>query len=177
MQSLSWTRRDEKKPWATVIVTLTLERWGGTARLQYDVDHWSLQTGPQTQIVRLETTPCHFGGRRWWWICPATGRRCATLYLPNGGMRFLSRGPRAYKLAYASQRESETGRGHSRLARISRKLGAAYQGPCGVPPPRPKGMRTRTYERLVSEWEATENRLDVLFIAGAVKLLKRCKRL
>jgi AAA domain len=50
---------------------------------------------------------------RWWWICPATGRRVSKLYLPNGGVRFLSHGPGAYRLAYASQR-------HGRLDRDAR---------------------------------------------------------
>jgi hypothetical protein len=32
-------------------------------------------------LVQLVSTPCHYGGRRWWALCPACARRCAVLYL------------------------------------------------------------------------------------------------
>ena len=68
--------------------------------LRYDVEHFSMRTGSQHYPVSMVTTPCRFGGSRWWWVCPATGRRVGKLYLPNGGARVLSRGLGAYQLAY-----------------------------------------------------------------------------
>jgi len=50
----------------------------------------------------LTTTPQPFGGQRWWFICPRTGRRTAKLYLPDGALTFASR--QAYRLAYQCQR-------------------------------------------------------------------------
>ncbi len=59
--------------------------------------------------VRLVWTPCHFGGRRWWFICPlvindrACNRRVGILYLGNGkyfGCRHC------YNLTYESCKES-----------------------------------------------------------------------
>jgi hypothetical protein len=47
----------------------------------------------------------HFGGLRWWFVCPQLNRRMRKLYLPLGGRHFWSR--RAYELAYASQRETK----------------------------------------------------------------------
>jgi hypothetical protein len=48
---------------------------------------------PPTELeyaVHLTWTPAGFGGRRWWFVCPLSGRRCAVLHLPRGGRRFAS---------------------------------------------------------------------------------------
>jgi hypothetical protein len=172
-----WTRHSEAEPWAEVEVALNLYREHGFATLRYNVEHWSRRTGPQAQRVQIVSTPCRFGGRRWWWLCPATGRRCAKLYLPNGGTLFLSRGPGAYRLAYVSQNGSAMDRSHGRLARLHRKLGGDY-GHCDDPlPARPKWMRRRTYERLWAEWETTLDRHEAIFEAGAARILARESRL
>jgi hypothetical protein len=171
----TWTAHDEAKPRARVLVVLRLDHWRGEARLQFDVDHYSRRTGPQDQVVQMETTPCRFGGRRWWWLCPATWRRCSTLYLPNGGTRFLSRGIGAYRLAYASQNGGPLDRSHGRLARLHRKMGGTY-GHCDDPPPRrPKWMRRRTYDRLVAEWEGQMERHEEIWMEGAAKILARSR--
>ncbi len=54
------------------------------------------------QLIRLEFTEPHFGGRRWWMICPSGGQRVAKLYLPPGGDRFACR--EEWRLVYSSQR-------------------------------------------------------------------------
>ena len=56
---------------------------------------------------------------------------------------------------------------HHRLARLHRKLGSDYDGPDRIPPQRPKWMRQRTYDRVVQQIEAGEDRLDVVFTLGA----------
>lgn len=33
-----------------------------------------------TQIVRLESSPCNFGGERHWFICPGCESRCVVMY-------------------------------------------------------------------------------------------------
>lgn len=171
----SWTAPGETVLCARVLVTLRLDHWRGEARLQFDVDHWSRKTGPQDQVVQMETTPCRYGGRRWWWLCPVTWRRCATLYLPNGGTRFLSRGPGAYRLAYASQNSGPLERSHGRLARVHRKLGGEYDGLYSPLPSRPKWMRHRTYDRLVTEWEAQTGQHEDMWLEGAERLISRSR--
>lgn len=170
----SWITDGETEPRARVHLTLTLHADHGTARLQFDIAQPSHRTGPQDQSVRMETTPCRFGGVRWWWVCPATGRRCAVLYLPNGGDLFLSRGPGAYRLAYASQNEDPMGRSHGRLRRLHRRLGGTYTHFEQPLPRRPKWMRWRTYKRRWEQWEATMGRHDALWLEGAERLLSRC---
>lgn len=71
-------------PRGTVDYAVTVGETGGVLRLVYRL--------PKTDErfdypVRLEPTPCRFGGRRWWLVCPlavegkACGRRVQKLYL------------------------------------------------------------------------------------------------
>ncbi|MBS1169616.1 MAG: hypothetical protein H6R01_534 [Burkholderiaceae bacterium] len=94
--------------------------------------------------IRLEWTPCHFGGLRAWFICPANGcgKRIAILY---GGAIFLCR--HCHRLAYSCQRE----RGYDRLARKADKIRDRLGWEAGILNGRgtkPKGMHRRTYLRL-----------------------------
>jgi hypothetical protein len=54
--------------------------------------------------VTLVSTVPHYGGRRWWFICPIEKIRVSKLYLPPGATRFASR--KAYDLTYRSVQES-----------------------------------------------------------------------
>lgn len=139
--------------------------------LLYRIDHYSRDTGEQSQQVQVNWTPCRFGGRRWWWICPRTGRRVAKLYLPNGGIHFLSR--RAYGLTYQSTRETPIDRAHRRAARLYRKLGASYDGPCSEWPDKPKGMHWRTYNVICDQLNAVEQYIDHGFVMRASALSGR----
>lgn len=61
--------------------------------------------------VRLETTPCHLGGVRWWFICPLgvggqpCRRRVAKLYLPYWSRYFGCR--TCHDLTYTSCQEHD----------------------------------------------------------------------
>lgn len=95
------------------------------------------------QVVRLVFTEPNFGGRRWWMICPYSGRRVAKLYMPAGGDRFASR--HYWKLGYQSQRVARRDRPFEKLFRLQRKLGSEQGWEAHLK--RPKGMWRRTYER------------------------------
>ncbi len=164
-----WLWRRGGEPWAEAEVGLRLGPDWGVAHLRYDIEHLTRRTGARTQTVVLITTPCRLGGLRWWWRCPQTGARCAKLYLPNGGWRFLSRA--AYGLAYASQAEDAVLRAHRRAARIHRRLGSDERLANAPPPPRPKGMRRVTYDRLVAELDEARRALDDAFLEGAIRIL------
>ncbi len=119
--------------------------------------------------MALEAAPCRFGRARWWWVCPATGRRAARLYLPVGGARFLSR--QAYGLAYASQREDEIARAHRRAARLHGLLGSPRRPAFGDTPPRPKWMRRATYERLAAELQGIDAALEEAMERMAARIM------
>jgi hypothetical protein len=64
--------------------------------------------------IGLTMTPCHFGGVRYWFICPLVrngvpcGRRVGTLFLSSGGKYFGCR--HCYDLSYESRNECRLGR-------------------------------------------------------------------
>ena len=54
-------------------------------RLNYTITRgWAGEKIPVEYVVQLWSTECRFGGRRWWFECPLTGRRVTKLYLPTG---------------------------------------------------------------------------------------------
>lgn len=62
--------------------------------------------------IELVTTPCHFGGVRFWFICPLIvnesycGRRVGKLYLPGNATYFGCR--HCYNLTYGSCKEHDS---------------------------------------------------------------------
>lgn len=169
----SWPQLEARSPSGTLVVFLTLGRDRGHAEFVFNVDHVTHRTGPRNQRVELESTPCHFGGVRWWWVCPMSGRRCAKLYLPNGGNLFAGRGRGAYQMAYASQNAGAMANSHCRIARLHRRLGHEYTSLPDYPPDRPKWMRHRTYDRLVAEWETAIDRHDDIYVAKHARLIEQ----
>jgi hypothetical protein len=59
----------------------------------------STQPGFEPCRVCLESTPCHLGGERWWFLCPRCGRRAGKLFLPPGHSNVGVRRLPAAKLA------------------------------------------------------------------------------
>lgn len=106
--------------------------------------------------IRLVWTPCNYGGRRPWLLCPTKGcgRRVAILYgILYGNGSIACRHCR--ELAYDSQQESEKHRALHAAQKIRVRLG----GSCSLAdpfPPKPKGMHWRTYRRLFSNAEQRE---------------------
>ncbi|WP_108839451.1 hypothetical protein [Tateyamaria sp. Alg231-49] len=123
-------------------------------------DEWESHDYP----VRLLSQPCHYGGHRVWFACPAQecGRRVAKLY---GGRIFACR--HCHQLAYPSQREKPFQRYQRRAFKIRERLGW-MTGPCDPWGDKPKGMHQKTYERLLYEldhWEgASDNAFAVAFM-------------
>jgi hypothetical protein len=107
-------------------------------------------------LVRVEWTPCHYGGTRPWWLCPAAGcgRRVALLF---GGAFFACR--HCHRLAYASTRESEQDRAMRRADTLRKRLGWEH-GILNGSGGKPKGMHWRTYFRL---HQAVNDRMEAAF--------------
>jgi hypothetical protein len=128
----------------------------------------------QRYRVDLESTPQPFGGLRWWFLCPRSGRTVSKLYLPRGAYRFASR--QAYRLGYACQREGRM----DRIQRQGMKRYAALGGEgnwLDEAPPKPKGMRWRTYQREVARLEECWARFDSTWTVSAARFLKHFGRL
>lgn len=106
--------------------------------------------------VYCEATPMRFGGTAWRFRCPWCRRAARALYLDRS--RFVCR--RCAGLAYQVQRESAEDRAFRRVQKLAKRLGwtegLAPADTLEMPewvPPRPKGMRRHTYERLAEQWE------------------------
>lgn len=116
--------------------------------------------------VRLTTTRPHYGGRRWWFVCPLSERRCGKLHLPPGAGTFAAR--QTWRLSYASQRTAPLERARetavNRAERIRRQLGPAGRSASRYadPPARPKGMWSATYKKRLRAIDEAEGRADEL---------------
>jgi hypothetical protein len=123
-----------------------------------------------TDRIQLTWTTPTYGGRRWWFLCPRTGRRTTKLFLPNGGWHFWSR--QAYGLGYACQREGRFDRLQRRAATLNRQLGGEGWSTWDTPPGKPRWMRRPTYERKYERWEQAVEKANEEFTVRAARLLK-----
>jgi hypothetical protein len=111
-------------------------------RLQYTLT----RTGERLDYrVELVSTSPHYGGLRWWFLCPLRGcpRRVRKLY--STGKYYACR--HCSQLNYQSQREDAMNRALSKAQAIRKRLGGSGSMIESFPP-KPKGMRWRTYRRL-----------------------------
>lgn len=140
--SLDWTRNGERN--ASIGYSFDLAD-SEDARVTLHYTWTPNGDEPRTvqQVICLTWTRPHYGGRRWWFICPSTGRRVGKLHLPPGGGKFASRV--AWRLPYRSQRSAKRDRPFDRLFRLQQKLGSDAGWDAGLY--RPKGMHHRTFER------------------------------
>jgi hypothetical protein len=114
---------------------------------------------PVSESIGLCSTPCNFGGVRWWVRCPDCDRRIAVLYLKAG--RFRCRA--CHGLTYTSSRETPFNRACRRVQKLRRHLGA-FPGMADPLPPKPRGMWARTFARRCAAIDAADRR--ALALAG-----------
>ncbi|MBI4128118.1 MAG: hypothetical protein HY459_03535 [Parcubacteria group bacterium] len=107
--SITWTSNWGDQSSIRMIADVT-----GFPRIRLIYTHtssWDEKTDLDYQF-ELASTPCHFGGKRYWFVCPLVRngaycrRRVGVLYIAGkyAGCR------RCYDLAYQSQQESRGGR-------------------------------------------------------------------
>jgi len=113
--------------------------------------------------IKIERTPLHFGGYRYWFICPYTRKRVAKLYKPYGAEKYASR--HAFSLSYASQSEAAHDRALRKKWKLVNKLGGDQYHPI-----RPKGMHHKTYERLLDKFWQIEEECDAHLAGMLMKL-------
>lgn len=100
--------------------------------------------------VKLTWTPCRFGGKRPWFICPVKKcqRRVAILY---SGNFYACR--HCHQLTYTCQREADYDRAARQAEKIREKLGwdsCIFE----MGGDKPKGMHWKTFERLAQRQHA-----------------------
>jgi hypothetical protein len=137
---------------------------GETIRAEVKLwDGWGdleLVHGRQQQRLALIGVSRHFGGRQWYVTCPRTWKRVRVLYRPPGAIHFASRHAWTRQVGYASQFLDPIGRAACTKANVkARLLGDADPDDWDLPP-RPKGMRRKTYERWEAKYDEAEERLE-----------------
>jgi hypothetical protein len=102
-------------------------------------------------MCRVTWTPCNYGGRLPWFLCPRGGRRVAILY---GGSDFCCRTCR--RLTYETQRVPPASRSLARAQRLRVRLGGSVDMTQPFPA-RPKGMHFLSYtKQAMRAWRAEE---------------------
>ncbi len=129
--------------------------WLDLARSELILSYVTVPAGRSVKLrIRLDETHPHFGGRRWWVLCPGTNRRCRMLYHGPGSDYFLGRN--ALCLAYESQREDPAFRSLRRAQKILVGLGGDGDLDEIHYLPKPKWMRWRTFDaRMTKAQEAS----------------------
>ncbi len=141
---IGWARRDVCT--GTVGLQMELQVAHGLLTISY-----SRAGQDHHEEVAIVSTPCRYGGRRYYFTCPTSGARCELLISIRGGP-FVSR--KAARLTYATQSEDRLAR--LQTARIKAEDRAF--GRKGLP--RPRGARK---QRLRSRWIDLECRAENLF--------------
>lgn len=100
--------------------------------------------------VEFTSTPCNFGGRRYWFVCQMCGENRLVLRLSKGRLICNSCTPAPFKSASVSKKD----RAAIKRKQILKKLGydASYDLMVLSGHFKPKGMWQKTYDRLRSEY-------------------------
>jgi hypothetical protein len=117
---------------------------------------FEISIGGFRQRITLIARPRHFGGRQWFFECPATHRLATVLWKPPGADRFCSRQTWGRQVAYRSQFLDRDNRAHAGKERIRARLIGDLDPDEWDLPPKPKWMRWKTYNHYVECFERYE---------------------
>jgi hypothetical protein len=145
-----------------------------SADMKGETEGWLfIQIDKFDQRITLSASPCHYGGRRWFFLCPVMNRRASVLWLPRGAQHFASRHAWPGQVAYRSQFMTAMDRAYLGMERIKRRLIGNLDPQEWDLPPKPKWMRWRTYRRFVEQFERYEAMLDAGALSRVRRLLRR----
>ena len=122
-----------------------------------------------SQEIALARQSRHFGGGQWYFVCPLTSRKVSVVWKPRGATQFASRYAWPNKVAYLTQFGSWIDRAHLGKAKIKARLLGDSDPEEWDLPPRPRGMRVKTYDRLVARFDAHQSKLDAGLAALTTK--------
>lgn len=131
----------------------TIDKSNSYLRLIYKMT--STQEKIDYKIPLVRTYP-PYGGVRFWFICPKTGKRVGKLYIVSGSNYFLSR--HVYRIHYASQTHDKITRSIDKKWKLMNKVDGEYF------PIRPKGMHSKTFDRIFCQFIALEDICDNMLV-------------
>ena len=136
---------------------------------QHGDEEWQ----PIQQKIRYDYTPCHYGNRRQWFLCPNCHRRVGIL--ASDGPHFLCR--HCYDLTYRSQNEDFVDRLRNKRDKLGERIFDNFNGDYGTL--KKKGMHQRTFDLLLQQYRQLDNRYhqtfesELLRLAGHLNILGR----
>ncbi len=150
--SSSWTRGGERTASISFVHEVSADRGYEALRLSYTMRPAGAEPEHVAYPVRIERTPCRYGGTRPWFLCPGAGcgRRCRDLY--QAGRYFVCR--RCADLTYSSSQHS------------GRPLLAAFNAAERMDRIAERLKRVRSPHRL-AELDARWGRLEARFLGAA----------
>jgi len=115
--SLAWSNRGKPSGNISVTVQGTEAAYPPAIELHYRTRAWGETDWTDVdERIPIETTPCHYGGERPWFLCPRCFERRGVLFSVGG--RFRCRA--CHRLAYSSTRETEEDRAARRAREIKK---------------------------------------------------------
>jgi hypothetical protein len=159
--SLSWTRGGE--PGGNVTYRIK----GSTFTLDYKVREYGDEWEPVVLDVPLLTTPCRYGGHRYYFQCPNQNcrRRCEVLY--SAGKYFLCRKCCGY--LYSSQVSDPLDRLREAKDKIGKRIFEDYDGEWGWR--KKKWLHQKTFDREYARFQVLDERWNNQFIAMSKALI------
>jgi hypothetical protein len=160
----TWTYTDEE--FASLILTGSLEsERHGWIRLKAD---WI------DQHIELRGKSRHFGGCQFYFHCAYTGEDVSVLWRPPGATQFAARQRWGRRVAYGSQFQTPFDRALSQARKIRARIGGpGWESLVDPFPPKPKGMRWATYDRIAQRCEGYEATADARLVGFMGRLLGR----
>ena len=147
-----WTRGEERTGNIGVAVS------NGSVRLNYSMRDGDDKWRDASQTIMTTSTPCHYGGSRPWFVCPACHERAAVLYLRSG--RFACQ--RCQRISHQSQSGSAIDRVCNRYHHLDALVMAG----------KPKWQRWATFNRLLDRYDLVSAQFDGL-LAGRLQALMK----
>lgn len=122
--------------------------------------------------VQTTTTPCNYGGVRYWFECPNCHKRVGKLYIAENLM-FECR--KCQNLNYATQQDTKLDSTRLVMYRLRDKLNWQYENAIMHPwhKIRPKGMHQATFERLVARHDHLDHKANILCMENFKAFAKR----
>ena len=132
-----------------------------TADMTHPDNAWfEISIGGFRQRITLVYRPRHFGGRQWFFLCSITNTLATVLWKPPGATRFCSRQAWGKRVAYRSQFLNRDNRAHAGKERIRERLIGDLNPDEWELPPKPKWMRSKTYNKYEERFDRYEEILD-----------------
>ena len=160
--SITWTRSSfwgESK--SSIGVTTTIQKDTGSLQLNYTITRENDDKESFNYSVGLVTTPCHFGGNRWWFVCPLVKsgvpcrKRVGKLY--RAGDHFGCR--HCYELTYESKNQNRRYK-HKAMFDVLTMSDQIEKLEAEIQRPYYNGKPTRKYKKLLKLYYQQDHNYD-----------------